>query len=214
MRKALHGAAHTAMALSLAATLGLAACAAQDPKTAPNDGAPQQTVMDDQQGTSAETTDEQGIQSLVDDTETLFADPTQENLERLGLLAGDGTESGYGSYEDQLAYYHNVSLEVTSIDISSDSATVVLGVTNADFAAVNELAQEDSATWQKENGGAAGEQLLEFYNARLLGEDVPTKTVTCSLACSRQADGSWAWDELPGANQAFVAALSGVTLPD
>ena len=49
---------------------------------------------------------------------------------------------------------------------------------------------------------------------RLMGGDVETKTVRCALTCSRQADGSWAWDELPGSNQAFVAALSGVELPD
>lgn len=214
MRRTLHGAASVAIALSLVASLGLAACIGRGPEATPNCEAPQQTATDDQQSETTEVSDKQGIQDLVEDTEALLADPTQENLERLGLLTGNGAESGYGSYEDQLAYYHNVSLEITSLDISGDSATVVLSVTNADFAAVNELAQEDSTAWREKNGGAAGERLLEFYNMRLLGEDVPTKTVTCSLSCTRQDDGSWTWSEPPGSSQQFVAALSGVTLPD
>ena len=216
MRKPFQSAAHAALALSLAAMLGLNACTTQGAESNPPEDQTQQTVFDrDPEEQPSEAADEQGIRDLVSATVALLADPTQENLEQIGISSGEGSESGYGTYEDQLAYYHNLSIEVVSAEVTDNEATVELDVTNADFQKVSELAQEDSSAWRAENGGgSAGAKFAEFYNERLLSGDVETKTVRCTLPCSKQDDGSWAWSELPGDNQSFVAALSGVELPD
>lgn len=203
-----------AVALSLAATLSLTACFGQGAQTPAADDPADQTVVTDRQDTEEGQTDEAGVAALVDATQALLADPTPENLAQVGIVSGDGSESGYGSYEDQLAYYHNVSLDVASAQINGDTATVTLDVTNADFERANELAQQDSAAWREEHGDAdAAAKFTEFYNAHLMSGDTGTKTVSCSLSCSRQDDGTWAWDELPGSDQAFVAALAGVEVP-
>lgn len=214
MRNTSRALGRMAAALSLATMLTLTACFGQGAQTPVESDPTDQTIVSDRTESEAEQSDEAAIEELVGATQALFADPTPENLAQAGIASGDGSESGYGTYDDQLAYYHNLSLEIASTNVEGDSATVELDVTNADFEKAAELAQQDSAAWREENGGAdAGSKFTEFYNERLMGGDVETKTVRCALTCSRQADGSWAWDELPGSNQAFVAALSGVELP-
>lgn len=215
MRSTSRALGRMAAALSLATMLALAGCLSQGTQVPAESDPTDQTVVSDRTEGEEAQADEAAIEELVADTRALFADPTPENLAQAGIASGDGSESGYGTYDDQLAYYHNLSFEIASTSIEGDSATVELDVTNADFEKTSELAQQDSAAWREENGGAdAGSKFTEFYNERLMGGDVETKTVRCALTCSRQADGSWAWNELPGSNQAFVAALSGVELPD
>lgn len=214
MRSTSRALGRMAAALSLATMLALTGCLGQGTQAPAESDPTDQTVVSDRTEGEEAQADDAAIEELVADTQALFADPTPENLAQAGIASGDGSESGYGTYDDQLAYYHNLSFEIASTSIEGDSATVELDVTNADFEKVSELAQQDSSAWREENGGAdAGSKFTEFYNERLMGGDVETKTVRCALTCSRQADGSWAWNELPGNNQAFVAALSGVELP-
>ena len=193
--------------LSLVLTLGLSGCFTRVERT----DSMQETPSSESQRDAA-SHDEDGVIALINSTAALFSNPTQANLAQIGISTGDGSESGYGSYDDQLAYYHNLSIEASSIEISGDTATVELSITNADFEKASDLAQQDFSAW-KAGHGNNDSSFLDFYNERLLSGDIETKTVYCTLSCAKQDDGTWAWTELPGNNQQFMAALSGVEAP-